>query len=91
MSDEPNNTPAPELSPPPEPAREGDQLVEASKGFSEGQRGINIVNVAPVLDVPDPGGLPPPGDAPGGGLGDTPSMLFNPPADAAPPPAPSEE
>ena len=57
MSDEQQETPAPE--PAPSRSERVSEMAEASK-FAEGWRGINIVQSAPVTGlVPEPGGLPP--------------------------------
>jgi hypothetical protein len=92
MSDESKDTGAPASAP--LPAKEGDALT-GSIGLSEGYRGIDIVNVAPVSGVPSPGGLPPAGNPGAGGTqgeagasGPTSSAA---PAESSPPPASSGE
>jgi hypothetical protein len=87
MSEEETDTPAPDSSPPSDsgPARES--AAKGSIGFSEGYRGVDVVNFAPVSNVPEPGGLPPATSDPGGAapLGDGAA------AESEPPPASSEE
>lgn len=84
MSEEQNSTPSQD-SAPPAPAEAGDSLT-GSIGLSEGYRGINIVNLAPVNAVPEPGGLPPVGG------NDGPSPVSVSPVEPAPSlPSPSQE
>jgi hypothetical protein len=88
MSEDKISGPTPEPTSQPEG---GEDAITGSIGLSEGYRGINVVNLAPVSGVPDPGGLPSADTAPSGGGGESVAQVATPPADSAPPPRSTQE